>query len=39
MDPLMNEILTIDKVSRAPQRILECSPGIRGLNQVYGPSA
>ncbi len=32
----MNVILTIDKVHPAP--VLNCGPGLGGLNQVYGPN-
>ncbi len=38
MDQLMNVVLTIDKVNTAPQRALDCRPGLGGLNQVYGPN-
>ncbi len=32
----MNVILTIDKVHTAVQSVLDCEPGLGGLNQVYG---
>ncbi len=38
MDQLMNVILTIYKVHTALQRVLDCVPGLGGLNQVYGPN-
>ncbi len=31
----MNVMLTIDKVHTAPQRTLNCRPGLGGLNQAY----
>ncbi len=34
MDQIMNVIITIDKVHTAPQRALDCGPGLGGLNQV-----
>ncbi len=30
--------LAIDKVHTAPQRALDCIPGLHGLNQVYRPN-
>ncbi len=34
MDQRMKLILTIDKVHTAPQRVLDCGPGLGELNQV-----
>ncbi len=38
MDQLVHVILPIDKVHIAPQRVLDCGPGLDGLNQVMGPT-
>ncbi len=37
MDQLVNVILAIDKAHIAPQRALDCRPGLGGLNQADGP--
>ncbi len=34
-DQLMNVILTIDNVYTAPQRVVDCRPGLGGLNHAY----
>ncbi len=31
-------LLGIDKVHTVPQRVLDCRPGLGGLNQVMGPT-
>ncbi len=31
-------LLTIDKANTVSQRVLDCRPGLGGLNQVYGPN-
>ncbi len=36
MKQLMYVQLTIDKIHTAPQKALDCGPGLGGLNQVYG---
>ncbi len=36
LDILVNALLAIDKAHTAPQRALDCGPGLGELNQVYG---
>ncbi len=36
MNQIMNIILTIYKVHTAPQRAMDCGPGLGGINQVFG---
>ncbi len=38
MDQLVNVTLTVDNVHTAPQRALDCRPGLGVLNKVYGPN-
>ncbi len=36
MGQFSNVILVIDKTHTVPQRVLDCEPGLGGLNQVDG---
>ncbi len=38
MGQFSNVLLAIDKAHTAPQRALDCIPGLGELNQVYGPN-
>ncbi len=38
MDQLVNVILAIDKVLTELQSVIDCSSGLGGLNQIYGPN-
>ncbi len=38
MGQFSNVHLAIDSAHTAPQRALDCGPGLGGLKQVYGPN-
>ncbi len=38
MDQLSKVLLAIDKSHTVSYRVVDCRPGLGGLNQVYGPN-